>query len=81
MKKNLSIIVIILFSSCSHRIVRDGYSITNSNNLDCPVAIKKQMEIPGTLKKVGEIKLGESGFSVSCSESAAMQILRKEACS
>lgn len=82
MKKVLPLFLLIfLFSSCTHRIVRNGYSHTNSNNLNCPVVIKKHMEIPGTLKKVGEIKLGESGFSVSCSESAALQILRKEACS
>jgi hypothetical protein len=39
------------------------------------------MDIPASLKKVGEIKLGDSGFSISCSEEQALGLLRKEACS
>ncbi|MDX9773702.1 MAG: hypothetical protein RBT02_09850 [Bacteroidales bacterium] len=39
------------------------------------------MPIPASLKKVGEIKLGESGFSITCSEEHALELLRKEACS
>ena len=33
------------------------------------------------MEKVGEVKLGESGFSTSCSEERALEILKKEACS
>ncbi len=75
------LILIFLFSSCSHRIVRTGYSDVNPENSNCVVVIKKQMVIPSTLKKVGEIKLGDSGFSISCSEDQALEILKKEACS
>ena len=75
------LILIFLFSSCSYRIVRGGYSKPNSVHSDCDVIIKKQMSIPTSLKKVGEIKLGDSGFSTSCSEEQAIGLLRKEACS
>lgn len=75
------LIFIFLLSSCSHRIVRSGYSKVNSGYSDCDVIIKKQMNIPASLKKVGEIKLGDTGFSISCSEEHALELLRKEACS
>jgi len=75
------LILSLLLSSCSQRIVRSGYSKVNSEYSDCDVIIKKQMDIPASLKKVGEIKLGDSGFSTNCSEEQALGLLRKEACS
>lgn len=33
------------------------------------------------LEKVGEIKLGESGFSTICNEQKALEILQREGCS
>lgn len=75
------LILIFLLSGCSHRIVRSSYSKVNSENSNCVVIIKKQMDIPASLKKVGELKLGDSGISISCSEKQALEVLRKEACS
>lgn len=73
--------VLMLFSSCSHRIVRTEYKANKSSDEPCYSIIKKNMTISDTLAKlVGEIKLGESGFSVSCSEEHAIRILRNEDC-
>ena len=75
-------LISILFSSCSHRIVRSGYKMQENLNNDCEVVIEKNISIPDTVAiKVGEIKLGESGFSMACSEEAALETLKKEACS
>ncbi len=47
---------------------------------DCETTIKKFTEIPDTIvTKIGEIKLGESGFAMSCSEEHALKILQDEA--
>jgi hypothetical protein len=71
----------LLFSNCSHRIVRTGYQIKKSDYITCDVVIKKNPFVADTSAiKIGEIKLGESGFSVACSEADAIQILRNEAC-
>jgi hypothetical protein len=70
----------LIFSGCSHRIVRTGYQVNKSDYRDCDIAIQKNMRISGSVQKVGEIKLGETGFSVSCSEADAIQILKNEGC-
>jgi hypothetical protein len=70
----------LLFSNCAHRIVRTGYKVKKSDYKTCDVVIKKNISLSDTLiTKIGEIKLGESGFSVSCSESHAINILKGEA--
>jgi hypothetical protein len=73
-------ILSLLLSSCTHRIVRSGYQISNSDNDDCNVIIKKFMHVTDSIQKIGEIKLGESGFAVACSEAHAIKILNNEAC-
>jgi len=71
----------LLLSSCTHRIVRTGYHVKKSDHITCDVPIKKDIVISDTLAtKIGEIKLGESGFSVVCSEEHAINILKGEAC-
>src|SRR5690554_6067150 len=71
----------LLLSGCSHRIVRTGYNKQNEPLNNCEVVIKRNITIPDAdATKVGEIKLGESGFSVTCSEKAAIELLTKEAC-
>ncbi|WP_282124620.1 hypothetical protein [Algibacter mikhailovii] len=70
-----------LLSSCSHRIARNGYRIKKSDYTNCDVIIKKNTKLNDSLfTKIGEIKLGESGFSASCSEKHAVEILKNEAC-
>ncbi len=73
--------IVILFSNCTHKIVRSGYEIKKSDYKDCEVVIKKFTPIPDTLAhKIGEIRLGETGFSTACSEAHAIDIIKKEAC-
>ena len=81
-KLALAIFVCLLFSNCSHRIVRTGYKTTKSAYKACDVVIKKSTEIydSSSAIKVGEIKLGESGFSTACNEALAIKILKGEAC-
>jgi hypothetical protein len=81
MKKSiLYLIFAVLISSCSHRIVRTGYQVSKSDYRNCDIAIRKNLIVSDSLQKLGEIKLGESGFSVSCSEADAIAILQKEGC-
>lgn len=73
-------ILLLLISSCNHRIVRTGYQKSKSDFKNCDIIIKKFMMNTDSLQKVGEIKLGETGFSVACSEAHALEILKKEGC-
>lgn len=79
--KQFLIVSLILFSlvSCSHRIVRTGYQ--NLNDTLCDIPILKSLPSNDSISSIGEIKLGESGFSVNCNEADAILILKKEACS
>ena len=72
--------MLFLLASCSHRIVRTGYQVSKSDYTNCPVTITRSMQITDSVIKVGEIKLGETGFSVACSEAHALEILKNEAC-
>jgi hypothetical protein len=74
------LILAVLISSCSHSIVRTGYQVNKSDYRNCDIAIRKNLFISDSLQKLGEIKIGESGFSVSCSEADAIEILKNEGC-
>lgn len=80
--KNLLVPVLLLlvFASCSHRIHRMGYEARPAIDGNCEVHISKFMAANDSIEKIGEITLGESGFSVSCSEAHALELLKKEAC-
>jgi hypothetical protein len=81
MKKSiLYLVLLIIISGCSHRIVRTGYRINKSEYRKCEIAIHKHMHISDSLLKVGEIELGESGSSSACSETDALEILKNEGC-
>ena len=76
-----TLLIGLFFTSCSHRIVRTGYQVNKSDYENCDVIIKRNTEISDTVAiKIGEIKLGETGFSVACSEEHAVKILKNEAC-
>ncbi len=81
MKQLIFLIAIVLtFSSCSHRVIRSGYDTTNKNTQSEQIVIKKQIIVPDSVAaKVGNIRIGDSGFSTSCNEADALQILAKEA--
>lgn len=74
------LLLFLIFTNCTHRIVRTGYQINKADYNKCDIVIKKSLTNIDSLKKVGEIKLGESGFSVVCSEAHAIDILIKEGC-
>ncbi|WP_157600926.1 hypothetical protein [Persicobacter sp. CCB-QB2] len=68
-------------SNCTHRMVRTGYEPTSTAYNQCNVEVRKWMTPTDSLQKIGQLKLGESGFAVSCNEQRALDILRNEACS
>lgn len=71
----------LLFSNCSHKIVRTGYQVSKADYKACNVIIKKDTVINDTnVTKLGEIKLGDTGFSMVCNEPQAIAILKNEAC-
>ena len=75
------IAISILLSSCAHRIVRTGYDRNTTFYNNCEVIIKKDTLLSDVdATKVGEIKLGETSFSVACSEKHAIEVLKREAC-
>lgn len=76
----LCLLTLSSISSCKHRIVRTGYNETRATPIDCQVSIIREQLADSLVKEIGQIKLGESGFSTACSESHALAILKKEAC-
>lgn len=71
--------MIILFSACTNRIVRTGYDVNKSDYKESTAAIIRAGEHIDTIAvKVGEIKLGDSFFAISCSEDYAINILKNE---
>lgn len=73
--------ILILFSSCSHSIMRSGYNGSDKVETKCNVEITKDKSlIAANTKPLGSIRLGDTGFSTNCSEIEAMMILRNEAC-
>lgn len=81
LKNSLKVIgLIILMSSCSHKIVRTGYEVNKSDYAECEVNIIKFKSFDGNVEKLGDIKIGETGFSTACSEAHAIEILKNEAC-
>lgn len=59
--KNLIFLVtlLVVFSSCSHRIVRTGYEPNKTGNEVCNIVIKKYVNVPDSIAvKVGEIRIG-----------------------
>ncbi|MDF1549245.1 MAG: hypothetical protein P1P88_15575 [Bacteroidales bacterium] len=70
-----------VFTSCTHRILRTGYQVSKSEYVPCDIVIKKNTIISDTIAiKIGEIKLGETGFAMACSEEHAIKILKGEGC-
>ena len=74
-------LITISCSSCGYRIVRTGYDIKKSDHKYCDIIIKKNaVMLDSLVEKVGEVKLGETGFTSSCSEANAILILKGEGC-
>jgi hypothetical protein len=83
MKKTLVLTIIItLLINCSPKITRMGYNENKNKTAQCDVIIKENATIDETMGKViGEIKVGDTGFSTNCDEEKVMRILKEEACS
>lgn len=82
MKKVIYLLLVCLvFSGCTHRIARTGYEVKKSDYTNCDVLIQKGIIVPDSIAiQIGEIKLGETGVSVACSEKHALKLLQGEAC-
>lgn len=77
----LCALCVLILSSCSYKINRTGYQASKSNlTSDCDIVIKKYAAIDDSMQKLGEIRLKDSGFTVSCSEADAIKLLKKEGC-
>lgn len=82
MKKAALILFVLLTSCSSYKIVRN-YELPSDKHVadDCNPMIVKQKDIFGLkVSYHGTILLDDAGSTVNCSESKAMEILRKEAC-
>ena len=68
--------------NCAHQLTRNYEvpSLVNQGNECNPRIVKKKNLIGLGAEYLGEIKLDDSGFSASCSEEKAIEILKKEAC-
>ena len=80
MKLTTFLILFLIITGCSHRIIRTGYQMDKSDYRECEIVIQKFTPVTDSMLKVGEIKLGETGFSVACSEGHAIEILKNEGC-
>ncbi len=75
------LIIVILSTNCTHRVVRMGYQKSEPVPRDCEAVISRQdpiTEFSGD--KVGQVKLGLGVFTWSCNEKDALETLREEAC-
>jgi len=73
--------ILFLFAGCNYHIIRYGYDKSKNNTKLCDIIIVKQKTISDSVAtKIGEVKLGNTGFTSDCSEEKAMIILRQEAC-
>jgi hypothetical protein len=82
MKKLTTFLILaIVVSSCTHRIVRTGYTKMDFDDSNCDLAVQRTLHDVNLLEKVGEVRLGRSWLSTQCSEADAIRILREEGCS
>lgn len=76
-----SLLVLLVLSSCSHKISRIGYTLDKTQYKNCEIPIKKFYTVEDSSAQViGKIKLSDTGFSTACNESKAIEILKGEAC-
>ncbi|HUI92339.1 MAG TPA: hypothetical protein VLX68_08860 [Chitinivibrionales bacterium] len=78
----ISFAILLLGIGCTHIVIRNGYKYDNNKkNSNCNVNVVKNVRIDSTsVKIIGRVKVGDSGFSFACGEDDAIEIFRKEAC-
>jgi len=74
------VLLVIILSGCSHKIYRAGYDVKKGQYRNCDIAITRYMVVSDSVVKVGEIRLGDTGFSSECGEADAIEILQNEGC-
>lgn len=83
-KSFLCCLIICWFNSgCKHQVSRFDYMdvAKTATKEDCDIPIKKFEVVADTVAtKIGTMRLSDSGFSSTCSEADAMDILKKEGC-
>lgn len=75
--------ILFVFLGCSHSIRRYGYEIDKSIEMNdtCQIVFFKEMPTDTLeFKRIGRIKLGDTGFSSNCDEEDALRIIEREAC-
>jgi hypothetical protein len=70
----------LFLSGCAPTLNREGYTLNDNEKTttDCKITVSYDQNIKG--KKIGKLKIGDSGFSVGCSEADALKILKDEGC-
>lgn len=76
--------ILMLFSACSHRVVRQEYNQTYDDSYvtkNCnPKFVYPSPELTLPDNFLGEVTLRDKGFSTNCSKADAFEILSEEAC-
>jgi hypothetical protein len=77
--------VIFFLTGCSSVITRTGYTLQDIPNRDkycgCYVPIKKDFVYnKNEVEILGEIKSGDSGFTLECGKGHTLNLFRQEAC-
>ena len=85
MKKKLCVFILlslIIVSGCAHKVTRIGYQLdANFSQGNCDVIVLKSVDLSEQDYEVfGQIKLGDTRFSLDCDESTALNFLKNEAC-
>jgi hypothetical protein len=82
---NLVILLIIssILSSCSYMIYRDGYNVSNPENIDnCKFSLVKYQSFHDSLvTKIGRFDIAASPYTIKCTESDAISLIIEEGCS
>lgn len=74
------LITVACLSSCTHRIVRQDYSIKRTDYRDCDLLISENLDLAQKGTRIGSIDMNNTKFSFDCDRNEAMNILEREGC-
>ena len=81
-RATMLMLVALSTTSCSTSVSRTGYEPRSVGESTCRVAVKRAAPIsPDQADVLGEVDVGDTGFSTDCDEKTVVELLRKEACS
>ena len=84
MNKLIKIITILISTvflfGCAPSLQREGYILkaNDNKNQNCNIVVTNDQNYKG--KIIGKLKIGDTGFSIHCSESDVLKILKDEGC-